>query len=364
MGLYKRGSVWWMSFTHNGKQYRRSTETEDKKLAARIFDKLKGEIAEEKWFERLEGEAITFNELMERYLREHSIVNKTHKSYIRDKAIEKHLAKAFGNLILTEITPKMIAEYKSKRRADGVSPRTINYELTFMSHAFNLAIKEWELVKDNPVARVRKEKVRNIMERWLTLEEEVKLLAASPQWLKDIIVFAINTGLRQGEIMALQWHQIDFHRKTITIYEQKNKCVDTLPLNVTALNVLSNKVLAGQASNDLVFANPLHKHIGSSVLIRAFHRAIKKAEIPKLRFHDLRHTFATRLVQNGVDLFTVQKLGRWKNTSMVMRYAHHYSESLRAGIEVMDTLKPQVSTNLAQEHTNTRPKPYLRLVSN
>lgn len=364
MGLFKRGSVWWMRFSHNGQQIRRSTETADKKLAQRIFDKLKGEIAEEKWFEHLEGEEMTFNELMTRYLTEHSSVNKTHKSYIRDKSIEKHLAKAFGNLILTEITPKMIAEYKVKRRADGVSPRTINYELTFMSHAYNMAVKEWELVKDNPVARVRKEKVRNFIERWLTLEEEAKLLAASPQWLKEIIVFAINTGFRQGEIMALQWHQIDFGRKTITIYEQKNKCVDTLPLNITALNVLQNKVLAGHAAKDLVFGNPLHKYIGSSVLIRAFHRAIKKAGIPKLRFHDLRHTFATRLVQNGVDLFTVQKLGRWKNTSMVMRYAHHYSESLRAGIEVMDTIKPPASTNLAHKQMDDRPKPYLRLVSN
>ena len=114
----------------------------------------------------------------------------------------------------------------------------------------------------------------------------------------------------------------------------------------------------------LVFINHLGNRIGSSVLIRAFHRAEKKTDIPKLRFHDLRHTFATRLVQNGVDLFTVQKLGRWKNTSMVMRYAHHCVESLRTGIEVMDTLKPSVITNLSQEHADNRPKPHLRLVSN
>ena len=363
MALYKRGQVWWMSFNYNGQQVRRSTETADRKLAQRIFDKLKGEIAEGKWFEHLEGEDRTFNELMDRYMAEHSAVNKAPKSYLRDKGIEKHLRKAFGNLILTEITSRMIAEYKVRRRGDGVSPRTINYEIVLMSHAFNLAIKEWEWVKDNPVSRVRKERVNNIMERWLTLEEEAKLLAASPQWLQEIIIFAIHTGFRQGEIMALKWKQIDFRRRTITIFEQKNRCVDTLPLNATVLNVLSNKALAGSELNDLVFANPLHKHIGSSVLIRAFHRAIKKAEIQKLRFHDLRHTFATRLVQNGVDLFAVQKLGRWKNTSMVMRYAHHYAESLRAGIEVMDTLMPSGITIVSQEHIYNDQKPHLRLVS-
>ena len=353
-----------MSFTHNGEQLRRSTETEDKKLAIRIFDKLKGDIAEGKWFEHLEGEDNTFDDLMDRYMKEYSAINKAPSSHLRDKGLEKHLRKAFGHLILTEITSKMIAEYKVKRRADGVSPRTINYELTLMGHAFNLAMKEWEWIKDNPVMRVRKERVNTKIERWLSLDEEKKLLTASPTWLQEIITFAIHTGLRQGEIMDLKWSQIDFKRKTIIISEQKNRSVDTLPLNARALDVLLKKAPAVIKPDKLVFTNHLGNRIGSSVLIRAFHRAEKKADIPKLRFHDLRHTFATRLVQNGVDLFTVQKLGRWKNTSMVMRYAHHCVESLRAGIEVMDTLKPSVITNLSQRHTDCCSRPYLRLVSN
>lgn len=365
MGLYKRDTVWWMSFTHNGKQIRRSTETEDKKLAIRIFDKLKGEIAEGKWFEHLEGEYYTFNNLMDRYMKEYSAINKAPKSHLRDKGLEKHLRRFFGDKFLTQITSKMISEYKSKRREDGVSPRTVNYELTLMGHAFNLAIKEWEWINDNPVMRVRKERVNNKIERWLSLDEEQKLLAASPVWLQEIIIFAINTGLRQAEIMDLKWSQVDFKRRTIVILEQKNKSVDTLPLNATALAVLSRKLPCVLKEPDkLVFVNHLGKRIGSSVLIRAFHRAEKKAGIKKLRFHDLRHTFATRLVQNGVDLFTVQKLGRWKNTSMVMRYAHHCPESLRAGIEVMDTLKPPIITNLSQEHTDNCPKPRLMLVNN
>lgn len=364
MGLYKRRSVWWMSFSHHGEQLRRSTETEDKKLAIRIFDKLKGDIAEGKWFEHLEGEDNTFNDLMDRYMKEYSAINKAPSSHLRDKGLEKHLRRFFGDRFLTQITSKMISEYKTKRRGEGLSPRTVNYELTLMGHAFNLAMKEWEWVKDNPVMRVRKDRVNTKIERWLSLDEEKKLLAASPSWLQEIITFAIHTGLRQGEIMDLKWSQIDFKRKTIIISEQKNRSVDTLPLNATALGVLLKKAPCVIKPDKLVFINSLGNRIGSSVLIRAFHRAEKKTDIPKLRFHDLRHTFATRLVQNGVDLFTVQKLGRWKNTSMVMRYAHHCVESLRAGIEIMDTLQPAVITNLSQEHTDCRPKPYLQLVSN
>ena len=363
MGLYKRGSAWWMSFTHNGEQFRRSTETDDKKLAIRIFDKLKGEIAEGKWFPHLEGEDRTFNELMDRYMKEYSAISKAPKSHLRDKGLEKHLRRFFGDSVLTQITPKMISEYKLRRREEGVSPRTINYELTVMGHAFNLAMKEWEWVKDNPLMRVRKERVNNKIERWLSLDEEQKLLAASPFWLQEIITFAIHTGLRQGEIMDLKWSQIDSRRKTVIILEQKNRSVDTLPLNATALGVLTKKAPCVLEPDKLVFVNHLGNRIGSSVLIRAFHLAKKKAGISKLRFHDLRHTFATRLVQNGVDLFTVQKLGRWKNTSMVMRYAHHCTESLRAGIEVMDSLKPPVITNLSQQHTDSHQGSNIRLVS-
>lgn len=363
MGLYKRGSVWWMSFSHHGEQFRRSTETEDKKLATRIFDKLKGDIAEGKWFEGLEGDHTTFRELMDKYMAEYSAINKAPRSHERDKGLRKHLDPVFGNIVLTEITPRQIAEYKVKRRQEGAAPRTVNYELILMGHAFNLALREWEWVKENPVSKVRKEKVNNFIERWLTHEEEAKLIEASPKWLQEIIIFAIHTGFRESEILDLTWKQVDFHRRTITLYEQKNKNVDTLPVSQTALQVLKQRYECMQGESLRVFLNQCGKRIFAQNLIRSFHGAIKKAGIERLRFHDLRHTFATRLVQNGVDLYRVQKLGRWKTTSMIMRYAHHYPESLRPGIETMDRCGSEAITNLSQPQKTKRLRPLLRLVT-
>ena len=349
MGLYKRGSVWWMSFTYQGKQIKKSTETGDKRLANRIFDKVRGEVAERKWFEKLPGEDRTFAEMMEKYMTEHSARNKAPRSHVRDKSLRDHLVGHFGDMTLAEITPSLIFGYKTKRRAEGASPRTVNYELALMNHAYNLAIKEWEWIRENPVKKVSKEKVNNLIERWLTLEEEQKLLASSPKWLKEIITFAINTGLRQSEILDLKWPRVDLSRKTITILEdQKNKGRDTLPLSEGALTVLVERARVRRGETELVFSTGNATRIGSRNLERAFYSAIKKSGIEPLRFHDLRHTFATRLVQAGVDLYTVQKLGRWKSISMVTRYAHHYPESLRAGVEVLDRVGKKISTNLEQ----------------
>ncbi len=348
MALYKRDLVWWMSFTYNGKQIRRSTETEDKKLAHRIFDKLKGEIAEGKWFEKLPGEDYTFEDLMKKYMKEYSAVNKAASSHKRDKSIVTQLVGVFGDHYLTEITPAMISDFKVKRRTDGVSPRTINYELTTMSHAFNIAICDWGLVSENPVKMVRKEKVSNNIERWLTLDEEKKLLIASPKWLQDIIIFAINTGMRQSEILDLKWSQVDMDRRTLTIFEQKNGEVDTLPLNEMVMRLLQQKRDASVKDDVYIFPNTLNQRKENRVLLTSFYKAMDRAGITNFRFHDLRHTFATRLVQNGVDLYSVQKLGRWKNVTMVQRYAHHYPESLRSAIEMIDGSRKPIITILSQ----------------
>jgi integrase len=195
------------------------------------------------------------------------------------------------------------------------------------------------------------------------MEEEKLLLNASAKWLKEIIVFAINTGLRQSEIINLKWSQVDMERRTITIYEQKNRCIDTLPLNETAIDVLRERKRLQRNEIDNVFYNQSFKPIHFRNLIRSYDNAIEKAGINDLRFHDLRHTFATRLIQCGVGRYEVQKLGRWKSVSMVQRYAHHYPESLRAAIEVMDDITKPFITNLSQSQKNKGHKPSLRLVN-
>lgn len=343
MGLYKRGQVWWMRFTYNGRQVRRPTETTDKRLAEKIYHKVMAQVAEGKWFERSPDENKTFTEMIEKFMTEYSIT-KTPSGQVRDRVIATHLKSFFGNRILKEVTPSSIVDYKANRRKEGMAPATLARELCLLKRAFNLAVKEWEWCKDNPVSKISGERFNNQIDRWLSHKEEERLLTACPGWLKGIIIFALNTGMRQGEILDLEWPHVDLFRKTITIMRSKNGERRTLPLNQSALEVLKSRAKVRHIKGNHVFVSQSGTRIIQRNLLRAFYPAMETAKIENFRFHDLRHTFATRLVQAGVDLYTVSKLLGHKDVRMTQRYAHHCPESLRGGVEVLD----KISTNLVQ----------------
>jgi len=342
MGLYKRGRVWWMSFVYKGKRYRKSTETEDRKLAQRIHDKVKGEVAEGKWFERLPGEDKTFGEMARRFIKE-NIPSRSRKPYL---ANIKTLSAFLGNCPLVEITPKVITEFKLKRRTDGVKPATINHEVLVLKRMFNVACGEWEWLDRNPVQSVPLERGVAKRDRWITQEEEEKILAHSRDWLKEVVLFALNTGMREGEIVDLGWKGgVDLFRKTITVLRAKNDEKRTIPMNARVYEMLKEKARVRQLSSGQVF------HLDCKPLTvyhiqRAFRLACKGAGIKDLHFHDLRHTFATRLVQAGEDLYNVQSLLGHKGGGMTQRYAHHSPESLRRSVEILDRLGSV--TNLSQ----------------
>ena len=145
--------------------------------------------------------------------------------------------------------------------------------------------------------------------------------------------------IRKEEVRpGIIWSHLDLSRHTLTILEQKNGARDTLPVNDTAMAVLQGRAAVRTSSTDAVFVNGAGHPWEARNLLRVFYPAMRKAGITRFRFHDLRNTFATRLIQAGVDVYTVQKLGRLKTISMVVRYVHHQSECLRGGAEVLDRL--------------------------
>ncbi|MCR4293833.1 MAG: tyrosine-type recombinase/integrase [Candidatus Kuenenia sp.] len=334
--MYKRGGVWWTCIRYNGKKIQKSLGTGDRKLAKAIEAKIKTELTEGKFFDKPVGQNKTFTDMMEKFMKEHApnVSTNMQTSYVSSL---KHLNPYFGNKKLSEISQKKIVEYKVLRKGEGAKPATVNRELAMLSKAFSLAFKEWEWVSENPVSKVRKEKEDNEKDRWLTLDEEKRLLEASPQWLKDIIIFNLHTGFRIDELLSLEWPRVNLFNKTILIQKSKNGKPRTLPLNQIVIDILVEKSKVRNIKNDLVFASGAGTKIDSDNLRRALDRALQKAGIRDVTPHTFRHTFATRLAQRGVDIYKIAKLLGHKDIRMTLRYAHHCPDSLRDGIQILET---------------------------
>ena len=334
--MFKRsGGIWWTSIRHNGKRIQKSLETSDRKLAKAIEAKVKTEIVEGTYFEKLIGRNKTFKDMMDKFLKVHApkVSSNMQRSYTTSL---KHLNPFFGESNLLSISPKMVSRYKVLRNDEGAAPASVNRELSMLSKAFNLAIKEWEWLKDNSASSVPKEKENNERDRWLTKDEEKEILENSPEWLRDIIIFALNTGLRLQEFLSLEWSRVNLVRRTILIKETKNGSPKTLPLNKIALDVLNQRSKVKSIKNDYVFFNSNGKKINPHVLRTSFYTVLEKVGVENLWLHDLRHTFATRLAQADVDLYKISKLLGHKDIKMTQRYSHHCPDSLRDGVEILE----------------------------
>ncbi len=333
--MYKRGKIWWIRIMQNGKVIQRSSRTSDRRIAKKIEAKIRVEIAEGKYFDRPIGDTKTIAQMMEKFMTEHAptVSENMQESY---KYRLKHILSFMGESTLTSVTRKQVSDYKQTRKNGNASSATINRELAMLSKAFNLAVNEWEFVKENPISSVPKEKEDNRSNRWLTNEEEEILLKSCAEWFRDFVMFAINTGMRRGEIINLEWSQVDMFRKEVYLADTKNDEPRTVPLSVRAFGILVKKAKVRVLGQPVVFLTESGNKIDPRNLKRCMDRILKKTGIQHMRIHDLRHTFGTRLAQAGVDLYTISKLMGHKDIRMTQRYAHHSTESLRRGLEVLD----------------------------
>ena len=228
MGLYPRGNKFWYTISINGRRIQRSTGTNNRRKAERIYAKALNDIEQDKPAVS-ESKWRTFEELRDRYMTEYAIPNKMPRTVEKDRYSFKRLTEFFGGHTLAEITPQKIAEYKHHRREAGIKTATLARELELLRAALNIAASEWEWIEINPFWKVKIEQPKIHKERWLTSEEEEKLHSVAPEWLREIIVFGVHTGMRREEIVSLTWSQVDLTRRTVTLVETKNGEMRTLP---------------------------------------------------------------------------------------------------------------------------------------
>jgi integrase len=233
--------------------------------------------------------------------------------------VNPNLLQFFENYRLTDISPLLIEEYKGLR-LQTVRGSSVNRELSVLKHCFSQAVK-WGLTDKNPTQGVSmlKETPRT---KYLTYEEEGRLLSACPQWLGEIILFALHLGMRMGEILSLLWADIDLTQKTILVRTSKNGMPRSIPMNRVIFDLLSSK----EKGQPLEKVFPVNKN----TLSKTFHSLCQELGIQDFRFHDLRHSFSTRLSQSGCNVFQIMSLLGHKSLSMTARYSHFNTESLRS----------------------------------
>jgi integrase len=260
----------------------------------------------------------------------------------------------FPGRTLDEITPGELERIRTDRlrvttAEDGtecrVTAATANREFAFLRRVFNVAIRD-DKASSNPVSKLKTLREPSGRTRYLTDDEEERLMKALPsEEDRARVTVLLQTGFRRGELLGLRWRDVDLKAGILTIPKAKNGEARHVPLTSTVRGLLSHRPrpLDGRA---LVFPNS-ERHRDLRWAKKTVPAALRAAQIEDFRFHDLRHTFASRLAMEGVDLMTIRELMGHKTMAMTLRYSHLSPGHRRTAIERLVTratpAKPEAS---------------------
>ncbi|WP_409049646.1 tyrosine-type recombinase/integrase [Serratia sp. BIGb0234] len=372
-----RGGVWHCHFfTPAGKRVRRSLGTTDKKQAQELHDRLKSEA----WRVDELGDlpVRSFEEACLRWLDE-----KEHKRSLDDDKVKmEFFVTKFSGRDIGTITGEEVARIVSKMtdrnhkrkwlirkdaairdgktipdfKEKALSAGTKSHYLSFMRSLLRAAANEWGWIKNAPVIKTKKPVSKRI--RWLSREEANRLIECCSESIRPIVTFALVTGLRRSNIIDLEWNQVDMQRKVAWINPENAKAGKAIGV---ALNDTACKVLRGQIGKHsrwvFVHTKASTRSDGTkTAAIRkmrkddnsAWRSSLKRAGITDFRFHDLRHTWASWLIQSGVPLSALQEMGGWESIEMVRRYAHLAPNHLTEHARKIDALLGVGDTNTTQ----------------
>ena len=328
MGVYKVGKTYYIDLYHDDRRVRRAVGSKrdaENALSALKADILRGEYRFKK------NRKIRFEDFAKEYL-EYARINK--RSWGRDESSLKRLLAFFKDMLLSTIAVRHIEEYK-RMRLDKVKTGTINRELASLKHMFTIAEKLGKFDGKNPVKEVKFFQERQYVMKILDKEEIKRLIDAAADDLKSILIIAVSTGMRKGEIFNLRWSDIDFIDHYIHIKKTKSNVMRKVPMN----SVVAGTLKGIERKTEFIFPSSWskkYKHIMG--VFRPFKAACKKAGIEDLRFHDLRHTAATAMITGGIDLVTVSEILGHSTIQMTMKYAHPTPENKRRAVNVLASI--------------------------
>lgn len=313
----KRNGRWQAEISKNGKRQAKSfdSKAEAKDWAAVTEAEITQNTAEK-------FESGPFRKLIDRYARTVSI----HKKSARWEIIrlEKMMRYPIADIPMKDLSPRHFAEWRDKR-LEEVSGSSVNREMQTLSHALNTAVNEWEWLPKNPMQGVRRPKKNKPRDRRISQDEIDLLIYVSgykkdkpPQKVQELVIhtflFALETAMRAGEILGLEWKDVDLERRVATLQDTKNGDKREVPLSTEAIRLL--KMLP-----DTVFG------LKSSQLDSVFRKMRKQAMIDDLHFHDTRHEAITRLASK-LDVLALARMVGHRNIAMLQVYYNESAEDL------------------------------------
>ena len=271
-----------------------------------------------------EAEKVTFSEVINRYIKE---VLPYKKGYVEDsyrlKAIQR---RDIAKINMARLSSVQIASYRDERLTE-VAPNTVIRELAYLSSVINHARREWGINITNPVQMVRKPSMPQGRNRLITDDELQRLLGQLEPtgrrnvWMKPLVLLALETGMRRGELLQLKWADINLQNRTATLWETKNGDRRVVPLSSKAIEILQKtpRSLCGR-----VF--PLSR----AAQAKAFKEALKRSKLDDLHFHDLRHTAITNMARKLPNVIELAAVSGHKSLRMLQRYYHPDAVELAA----------------------------------
>jgi integrase len=348
MSLYRRGDVWWYKFRFAGQMIRESSKSESKTVA-KDAERVRRRELEESW-NQIKRRKLPplFSLAAADWLKTRTgIATSTERSY---KLAISQLTKNFGKQLLCDLSGEDLAAYQTRRKREGVSNRTVNLELGVLRSILR-RYRMWEPI----AADVDFLKESASPGRALTHEEETALLDAASKSrcrsLYPVIMLALNTGMRASEIRGLTWAQVDFLAKSLMVGKSKTAAGTgrIIPLNPRAVAALTHwrGLFPGAQPEHHVFPHEKYGLAGNDRQLCAYeiiptepmHRwkvgweGARKAAKVSCRFHDLRHTFISRLAESQASDSTVMALAGHVSRAMMERYSHIRMEAKRRAVD-------------------------------
>ena len=335
MATFRKRSGSWQALVKK-KGFGQIARTFDTKAEAEAWAKIiEAEMVRGVFVSRQEAENTTLSEALDRYLREVSVLKKSHRT---EKIYAATWKKTFGPRSLASVTSTDIAKYRDNRLKE-VSENMVRLELAILSHLFTIAVKEWGMSGlVNPVMQIRKPKLPHGRDRRLLPGELDRILSASVSpVLPNIVRFALETGMRQAEIAGMTWQMVDLKKRTVTLLVTKNGDKRIVPLSTKAIRILSG---LDRRIDGKVWGITPH------AVAAGWHRAVSRARavyekeceerkekpdpsfLVNLTFHDLRHEAASRFFEKGLNPMQVAAITGHKTLQMLKRYTHLKAEDL------------------------------------